>query len=119
MYKSCSRCGKIHDANYRCNVNRIYRGGIERKLRNTYAWEQKSIEIRERANYLCEYCRSFGVFNYKDIGVHHIVKLADDPNGLLDDSNLICLCDEHHKKADRGEIDAEVLRELAAERDRK
>ena len=35
MFKSCSRCGKIHDSKYRCNVNRVFRGGEERKLRAT------------------------------------------------------------------------------------
>lgn len=24
MYKSCGRCGKIHDVNYKCNVGRVY-----------------------------------------------------------------------------------------------
>ena len=119
MYKSCSRCGKIHDANYRCNVNRIYRGGIERKLRNSYAWEQKSIEIRERANYLCEYCKLQGAYNYNEIEVHHITKLAEDPDGLLDDRNLVCLCVKHHRQADRGEIDSDLLRNLAMVREGK
>ena len=117
MYKSCSRCGKIHDINYICNANKIYRGGFEREQRNTYAWEKKSKEIRGKSLF-CEICKLSGVYKYDGLEVHHITKLKDDPNGLLDDSNLICLCAEHHRKADRGEIDADFLRKLSAERDR-
>lgn len=117
MYKSCSRCGRIHDINFKCNVNRVYNGGFEREKRNSYAWEKKSKDIRKRSLF-CEVCKLSGVYKYDGLEVHHITKLRDDPNGLLDDSNLICLCSKHHKQADRGEIDAEFLRELAAERDR-
>lgn len=112
MFKSCSRCGKIHDANYKCNVNRVYQGGQEREQRNSYAWEKKSIEIRKRALF-CEVCKDQGVYTYNDLEVHHIVKLKDDPNGLVENNNLVCLCVKHHKKADRGEIDANYLRKLA------
>lgn len=116
MYKSCSRCGKIHDTNYRCNVNRVYRGGREREQRNSYAWERKSLEIRQRALF-CEVCKDQGVYTYDDLEVHHITKLKDDPNGLLDNYNLSCLCVKHHKQADRGEIDADYLRKLAKGRE--
>lgn len=113
MYKTCSRCGKIHPANYKCNKGKVYRGGEERKLRNTYAWEKKSKEVREKANYLCEVCRAEGRYIYNNIEVHHITKITEDKSLLLDDFNLVCLCQEHHKKADKGLIDADYLRELA------
>lgn len=117
MYKSCSRCGKIHDSKYKCNINRVYRGGQEREQRNTYAWEKKSLEIRERAHYLCEVCKDQGIYTYNDLEVHHITKLKDDPDGLLDNYNLICLCVYHHKQADNGKIDADYLRKLARDRE--
>ena len=118
MYKSCSRCGKIHDTKYKCNKNKPkydysrYSTYEERKLRSTAAWTDKSIEIRKAAQYLCEVCRDKGVYNYKDIEVHHITKLRDNAEGLLDNYNVICLCQKHHKQADNGLLDADYLREL-------
>lgn len=116
MYKSCSKCGRIHSYNYKCNVGRIYETTEERKLRSSYAWTQKAKQIKEDAQGLCEVCRQEGLYTYDDLEVHHITKLKDDPNGLLDDDNLICLCVYHHKQADNGELDADYLRKLARER---
>ncbi|MBP5424284.1 MAG: HNH endonuclease, partial [Paludibacteraceae bacterium] len=92
MYKTCSRCGKIHPFDYKCNVGKIYKGGEERTLRNTYAWEKKSKEIRDKAQHLCEVCRQEGRLTYNNIEVHHITKVRDDVSLLLDDLNLVCLC---------------------------
>ena len=113
MYKTCSRCGKIHPFDYKCNVGRVYRGGEERKLRKTYAWQRKSEEIRRRSNYLCEVCRQEGVYNFQDVEVHHIIKVKDDESLLLDNLNLICLCKQHHRQADDNKIDIDYLKELA------
>lgn len=117
MWKACSRCGKIHDSRYKCNVGRVYNGGIERELRQKSKWHYKSRDIREKSFYLCEVCRDKGIFNNKDIEVHHIVKIKDDKDSLLDDSNLVALCQSHHKEADAGKIDPDYLRELARKRD--
>ena len=120
MYKSCSRCGKMHPATYVCNANRLkreYADTEERKLRSTNKWTEKSKEIRERANYLCEVCRTKGVYTYNNLEVHHITKLSQDSGGLLDNENLICLCQEHHKEADKGTLSADVLREIAKRRE--
>lgn len=117
-YKSCGKCGRIHPANYDCKaVKRIYVGGNERTLRSTYRWTEKSKEIREKANYLCEVCRDKGVYTYDSLEVHHITKVKEKEEGLLDDFNLICLCVEHHKKADNNELDTEYLKQLARERE--
>jgi len=97
----------------------VYRDTKERQLRNTYDWQQKSIEIRERANYLCEVCRDKGIYNYNELEVHHISKIKDAPHLLLDNYNLICLCNEHHRAADSGEIDKEYLLRLAKIREEK
>lgn len=117
IYKACSRCGKIHKQGYICNKGRVYTGGEERKLRNTYKWEKKSKEIRERSTTLCAVCRAQGRYTYNNLEVHHIEKVKDRPQLLLDDSNLICLCTEHHKMADRGELSKEYLKELVHLRD--
>ena len=122
MYRACSRCGKVHDINFKCAHNKPkfdntrYGTAEERKLRNTAAWANKSQQVREQAQYLCEVCRDKGVYTYTGLEVHHITKLREDKTGLLDDSNLVCLCIMHHKQADHGQLSKSYLRQLAARR---
>lgn len=90
----------------------------EQALRRRASWTNKSRDIRERSLYLCAVCQDRGEARADDdIEVHHITKLKEDPSGLLRDENLICLCVFHHKQADRGELSADYLRELAKKRD--
>ena len=120
MLKSCSRCGGIHESGYRCTHNKpkyAYKGGEEREARNTWDWHKKSREIRERAHNLCEACKDKGRYVYEGLEVHHIEKVRDNPERLLDNLNLVCLCVTCHKQADRGEIPAEYLKELARKRE--
>lgn len=117
MFRACSKCGRIHPSSVQCSVKRKYSGGEERKLRASWAWNKKSREIRERANHLCEVCRNQGRFTHENLEVHHIRKLTEYPEGLLEDANLVCLCTEHHKDADAGRIDAEYLKKISALRD--
>ena len=117
MWRSCPRCGKIHSTKYKCTAGKEYRGGIERRLRSSYSWTQKSEEIREKASYLCEVCKDEGEIVYKDIEVHHIEKIKDAPGEYLNNYNLISLCQEHHKAADAGEISKDYLRKLAYHRE--
>lgn len=119
MWKTCARCGKIHKLGESCKRFRVYEGGDERKARSSFAWKLKSQEIREKANYLCEVCRAEGKFNYENLEVHHIVKLKENIQGLLDNANLICLCTTHHKQADDGLLKADFLRGLAEAREGK
>lgn len=106
----------MHPRGYKCKVERVYDKSDREKLRSTYRWTKKAKQIKDDAKGLCEVCREQGRYTYKDLEVHHIVKLKDDPDGLLDDDNLVCLCVEHHKAADRGEIEADYLKELAKKR---
>ena len=108
MFKTCAKCGKIHPYNKRCFIGDFI-ANEESKARRTNAWRLKSEQIREDANYLCEVCKDKGVFTYENLEVHHIVKLRDAPDRLLDDSNLICLCEASHKLADKGLIPQEKL----------
>ena len=119
MYKACSRCGKVHNFNGICpnKRTRYYQSTEERKLRSSNKWKEKSLEIRERANHLCEVCRDNNIFTYDNIEVHHIIKIRDDTSKMFDNENLICLCVEHHKQADRNEIDSDYLRQLASRRE--
>ena len=120
MFKSCTRCGKIHDVKHKCKVKieRKYNYGEAHKLRITTAWLNKSKEIKTRAGFLCEVCKDDGAYNYKCLETHHIEKLKDNPAKMLDDDNLIVLCSFHHKMADRGMLDPEYLRKLANIRDK-
>ena len=118
MFKACSRCGKIHDSRFKCNVGKVYTGGEERKLRSSYDWTKKSKEIRESAQYLCEVCRDKGIYTYEGLEVHHIDKVKDNKDKFLDDNNLIVLCVKHHKDADAGRLDKDYLRKLAESRGR-
>lgn len=61
---------------------------------------------------MCEVCRDQGVYTYDGLEVHHIRKLKDAPDLLLDDRNLICLCTYHHKEADAGRISVDYLTKL-------
>lgn len=117
MLKSCSRCGRIHPYNHRCNKGRIYKKNDIDKLRSTSRWTNKSIEIREASNYLCSVCLDEGIYNYNNIEVHHITKLQDNHELLLENENLICLCKYHHKQADEGKLDKEYLINLVKLRD--
>ena len=119
MLKACSRCGKIHPYNYVCNVGkyRKFADTTESKLRSKRAWQLKRDSIKERSFNLCAVCLAQGVYNYDDISIHHITKIKENPNGLLDDNNLVALCGYHHRQADNGEISADYLRQLARQRD--
>ena len=114
MYKACSRCGRIHKTGEECK-RKDYIGGEEREQRSSYKWTMKSKQVRQQALF-CEVCQATGHWTYTGLQVHHISKLKDDPEGLLEDDNLICLCAEHHRQADNGEISADWLRELARKR---
>ena len=118
-YYSCSRCGKIHQKGYVCHVEkkRYKYSYKESKLRSKSAWTEKSKQIREDANYLCEVCKDKGIYNYRNVEVHHILKLRERPDLLLDNYNLICLCKDCHRLADAGIISVDYLQELAKRRE--
>lgn len=117
-YYACSRCGKIHPKGYVCHVEKKkYKYSYkESRMRSKSAWTEKSRQIREDANYLCEVCKDKGIYNYRNIEVHHIEKLKDKPELWLDDDNLTCLCKDCHRLADAGMIDKEYLKKLARQR---
>ena len=120
MWKSCSKCGRLHKYGAACpSPGPVVRRGLtpDQKLRSTSKWQTKRNEIKDASNWLCAICLEQGVYTYNDIEVHHITKLKDWHEGLLDNYNLICLCKRHHELADEGKIDAEHLRELARSRE--
>lgn len=121
MLKSCSRCGRIHDFNKQCYVNRQVRGTTTAdKFRKTYKWHKKSEDIRERDKHLCRCCLAniFNtqiIYNFDKLEVHHIIPLEEDSTKGLDDDNLITLCCYHHKLADKGLISRNILVKLIDE----
>lgn len=120
MYKACSRCGKIHDSNYKCTVGKAYNNSYkssEDKVRNSHAWHKKAEEIKEASQYLCSVCLDNNIYTYDNLEVHHIIKLRERPDLLLDNHNLICLCWKHHRLADEGYLQVEYLRKLAMTRE--
>lgn len=120
MLKACQYCGRIHPRAYDCGKKpkRIkFRRTEAEAGRYSYAFSQKSREIKERAHYLCQVCLAKGRLNYMELETHHIIKLSLAPELLLADGNLVCLCRDCHRKADKGLIDAAFLRKLAKERD--
>ena len=118
MLKSCSRCGRVHDFNKQCFINKQIRGcSTADKFRKTYRWHKKSEEIRKRDNYLCQVCladiyNTDNIYNYNKLEVHHITSLEEDINRCLDNDNLITLCCYHHKLADKKLIPKFILEKL-------
>ena len=118
MYKSGSRCGKVHSTKYICNHNKDKKDTEARKLRQKNIWHTKSEEIRKKSNYLCSVCREENIFTYKGLEVHHITPIEEDRDRLLDNYNLICLCNSCHRLAELGKIDKDYLFKLAKEREK-
>lgn len=116
ILKCCARCGKLHPYNFHCLIGQR-KEGKDRELRTKYIWTKKSLEIRERANYLCEVCRDNGIYSFENLHVHHIESIRDAPEKYLENQNLISLCVHCHLKADRGETDKKYLKLLAEKRE--
>ena len=123
---SCRYCGRMHRRGEACpkRPKRIHgRGkGEASEFRATNKWKQKSLEIRQRDNNLCQACLCGKYFStrsltWNKLSVHHIVPLTEDPTRSLDNRNLITLCDLHHEMAESGEIPRDELLEMASRRE--
>ena len=118
MLVSCSRCGKMHKRGFKCNAGRADRVDQEAyKMRSSWEWQKKSREIKDKSRWLCAICKDNGYYNHRALEVHHIVKVRDDNTKAFDDYNLLCLCVEHHKQADAGNISVEYQLKLAKQRE--
>lgn len=111
MLKSCKYCGRIHDDKTVCALKPVSskKDSKANRFRKTNAWKEKSVEIRQRDNFLCQVCLKENIFNYQDLQVHHIIPLEQDYDKRLDNDNLITLCSKHHKQAEKQEMKAEAL----------
>ncbi|WP_026887169.1 HNH endonuclease [Clostridium beijerinckii] len=124
MLKSCYRCGRVHEHSFKCQamkVQRIKPNTIANKFRNTQAWKKKRKIVFDRDKGLCQLCirnlyDTYGRIYNNSIEVHHIEPINENYDLRLEDSNLISLCTYHHKRADRGEISREVLKDIIKNR---
>lgn len=124
MLRACKYCGRIHDSKYNCGKRPVKKKKLTRVdfFRRSQKWTDKSLEIRTRDGYLCQACirklpGTFTQYNYDDLSVHHIIPANQDWGRKLDNDNLITLCGVHHKMAEDGEIDAEILMRIAKEQE--
>lgn len=58
-------------------------------------------------------------FSFKNLETHHIEPLNENYDRRLDNLNLIVLCQQHHKMAEKGDIPRKYLFELAEKRENK
>ena len=117
MFKTCSRCGIVPDDHicpFKVQKKKDTTAG---SVRNLSHWHKKSIEIRERDNYLCQVClrEKYNTqlkYNFSELEVHHIIPLEEDVSKAFDNDNLITLCRYHHELAERGDISRDELRTM-------
>lgn len=119
---SCPYCGRIHPKG-QCEIKktwRTHRATEATEVHHSRQWTVKSLEVRERDGGVCQYCLRVENHIVKDgLSVHHIVPLEEDISKKFDDDNLITLCSKHHKAADDGRLDVEMLKRWATENSKK
>lgn len=125
MLKSCKHCGKIHDEKFDCGFKKksVKKITYIEKFRWSQKWKNKAEEIKQRDLYMCQICSrklydTEVQYNTVDLSVHHIVPLATDFDYRLENDYLVTLCSRHHSMAERGEIPAQELIEIAAQQER-
>lgn len=127
MLRSCQYCGRIHEKNYDCGKKPVRKKFHHTKMdrfRSTEAWKQKSLEIRERDNHLCQICirnmySALKRYYYDDLSVHHAIPISEDWEKRLDDDNLLTVCSMHHEMAEKGVIPYAEIRAIIDEQEAK
>lgn len=71
----------------------------QKSIRNTNKWRKKSIEIKERDNYFCQFCYFIKGTKYINdiLEVHHIKSITNYPELTYSNNNLITLCKSCHR----------------------
>jgi 5-methylcytosine-specific restriction endonuclease McrA len=64
---------------------------------NKYNWAKIRERIVKRDN---NECKAPNCHNIENLSVHHIIKVTERPDLVMDDSNLITLCRKHHEEAE-------------------
>ena len=114
MKKTCSRCGVVDEQHVCPFKKRKEIKTTAYTIRQTNRWHQKSLEIRERDDFLCRVCRlnlydTVKQYNNTNLEVHHIVPLEVNDTKAFDNDNLITLCHYHHELAESKTIPQEEL----------
>lgn len=114
--KSCAYCGRIHASTVDCGKKpkREKESTETTKLRTCRRWDKARKEANERDHHLCRICLKQKILTTNQLETHHIIPLSAATEKAYDIDNLITLCVKHHKAADRGEINKEMLTRLAA-----
>ena len=85
----------------------IQTGGA-RAFYGSYLWRAASAEARRRQRNECQDCRARGLYAPAE-QVHHVRPLLRSPLLAIDQSNLVCLCEEcHERRHGRGTDGAEL-----------
>lgn len=108
----CPICCGYHAIGQKCYKGQIKKDTEASRFRNSRKWQNKTTQIKERDNYMCVYCRQHGRYNTRQLEVHHIVPLCENIDLGLEDENLVTLCNEHHRMAERGEIPRQELQQI-------
>jgi len=141
MLKSCSYCRKIHERNFICpekeKALKEHHGKKQYKskyevfketnvdgFRSTKAWQLKRAEIRQRDRNLCQICsrelyQTIKRFTYDNLSVHHCEPLNEAYDKRLDNQNLLCVCEYHHRLCDNGTIPQEEVKKIIREQEEK
>lgn len=115
LKKLCSKCNKvIKYGTTRCNeceakhneqkksdykyYDLNIRGKDTHDFYNSPAWKKvkKAIRVRDNGG-MCVMCMKENRIKFADL-VHHIDPIKDNYDKRLSYSNLICLCNKHHKQ---------------------
>jgi len=58
-------------------------------------------------------CLLEGRINGRQLSVHHIIPIRQDPERKMDDDNLITLCHDHHEEVEGNPVYVGLLSRLA------
>lgn len=78
-------------------INEVTKGNVMAFYKST-EWNKKRLEILRRDHFECQKCKHIKHQLSRATVVHHKVHLRDDPFLMLDDDNLISLCDTCHNE---------------------
>lgn len=117
MLVSCKYCGGAHQRGFLCSKrppdNRTKDKSHIRLFRSGRAWRTKAKAIKSRDLFLCAACKDQGRYVFHGLECHHIRPLARAWSDRLNAYNLITLCQECHKQAEKGLLAAGYLLDLA------
>jgi 5-methylcytosine-specific restriction endonuclease McrA len=73
------------------------RSGNEKYFYKSRRWRNKRKQILKRDNNECQLCKAKGQFSKGEV-VHHVKHLKDRPDLVLEDSNLMTVCNACHER---------------------